>query len=116
MNVQASSCRLDDLALALALFILQQDSLRRDLSGKLNEPGFCRMLPKEKALIAYNITKWKELAEECLTYNLKGDGVHLILPMRIILGLHIRNWPISEVVRCKGNMVVIKDATGPATD
>ena len=82
----------------------------------MNEPEFCRVFSKEKVLLAYDITKWQKLAEQCLTYYLNGDGIHLILPMRIILGLQIRKWPNNEVVRCKGNMVVIKDATGATTD
>lgn len=86
------------------------------MSGKLNEQEFCRVFSREKALLAYDITKWQTLAEQCLTYYLKGDGIHLIMPTRIILGLQIRKWPNSEVVQCKGNMVVIEDTLGATTD
>lgn len=115
MNV-SSSCRLDDLSLAFALYILQQRSLRRDLSSKLNEPTFYQLFPKEDALLAYNIIKWQGLAERCLIYHLTGNGIHLVLPVRMLLGLKIQQWPNSDIECCRNSFVVIKDLEGAATD
>lgn len=112
-----TACQLNDLALALALFMLQQPNVRRDLAGRLDEPNYSH--GRSVNGVVYDLHVWHNIARRCLLHHLpRYHGIHIVsgAPGYIVtLGVRVEKWP-SSVTKTDGRWVIIVDTGGAATD
>ena len=111
------ACQLDDLALALALFMLQQPNVRRDLAGRLDEPKYS--YGRSTNGVVYDLHIWHGIARRCLLHHLQRyHGIRIVsgAPGYIVtLGVRVEKWP-SSVTKADGRRVMIADTGGAATE
>lgn len=112
----ASSCNLDELSIAFALFILKNHGIRRKLCCLFDEPDLLREQQDKKWILqpVYNFRKWHYIAEKALRSKLAHVHFLSVGSNTVVLGIRIKRLPENVIARSQGSHIILQDR-GDAT-